>query len=195
MLTLVPGSPIAAAATELLVATSPPHLVNHCLRTYQFGMALAGLDGQEPDPEQVYLGAALHDLGLTARYDEGPDGFEENGAAAADVFLRAEGYDAPGRAIILEAIRLHLLLTTAQDPRPEIAAIARGASLDVVGFDYERLEPAFLSHVLAAHPRLEFKRDLTELLTVQASVRPSSTIANYVGGGMLGMIAATDFPS
>lgn len=195
MLTLVPRSPLASAATELLVATSPPHLVNHCLRTHQFGMALAGVDGQEPDPELVYLAAALHDLGLTERYDDGPDGFEENGAAAADAFLRAEGFDAPGRAVVLDAIRLHLLLATPEDPRAEVATVARGTSLDVVGFGYDRLEPAFISQVVAAHPRLEFKRELAALLHVQATVRPSSTIATYVDRGMLDMIAATAFAS
>src|SRR5215204_2719973 len=92
-LVAVPDTAVAAAATELLTATSPPALVNHCLRTFQFGAALGVRDELDVDLEMLYIGSALHDLGLTGRFD-GPEPFEAEGAQAAYGYLVKAGYPA-----------------------------------------------------------------------------------------------------
>src|SRR5881397_1505718 len=110
----VPDTALARAATELLNATSPPALVNHCLRTYQFGTALGERDGLKADAEVLYVGAALHDLGLTERFD-GPEPFEALGAQAAYALLTGAGCPEERARYVGEAIAFHLAVTTAQD--------------------------------------------------------------------------------
>ncbi|MET8351847.1 MULTISPECIES: HD domain-containing protein [unclassified Micromonospora] len=97
----VPDTRLSAAATDLLIASSPATLVNHCLRTYHFGLAMADRDGLDPDLELLFIGAALHDLGLTERYD-GPAPFEEIGADAAAEFLLSQGVDATRADLVAE---------------------------------------------------------------------------------------------
>lgn len=40
--------------------------VNHCLRTYAWGMILGAHDGLRPDAELLFVAALLHDLALTS---------------------------------------------------------------------------------------------------------------------------------
>jgi HD domain len=189
-----PAGPTAAAALSLLRATSAPHLVNHCQRTFQFGLALAAADGQAVDPEVAYLAAVLHDLGLTDRFD-GPDAFEDQGAAAAYAFLTGRGVAPDSIALITESIRSHLLVATGDDPRPEVAFVARGAGLDVVGLRMERLDPSLVAAVVDRYPRLDFKRDFAVLMHAQAVRKPHSTIGTYTAGGFLAMIQSAPFPT
>ena len=188
-----PDSAIARAATDLLVAASPPSLVNHCLRTYAFGLAFVEVGGRpEPDRELFYLASALHDLGLTERFDgDGP--FEQEGADAAQAFLRAEGYPDERADLVAEVIRVHLELTTAHDPRPEVALVHIGAGMDVTGGRLDRLDGPTRDRIVEAYPRLGFKRAISDLMAGQAARKPTSLAGQFVSLGALDLIAAAPF--
>jgi len=64
----IPDSPIAMQAEELCREASPPIFVEHCLRTYAWGMILADADGLRPDVELFWVASLLHDLALTERF-------------------------------------------------------------------------------------------------------------------------------
>jgi len=188
----VPDTAIATAATALLTSCSPGHLVNHCLRTFEFGLALARRDHLEPDRELFYVAAALHDLGLTKTFD-GPRSFEEEGAEAAHGFLLRERYPRLKADLVAEAVRLHLQLSTATDPRPEVALVHIGASADVTGARLDDIPTTTVHQILDEFPRLDFSHAITLLLTDQVNRKPTSQAARLVELGILQLIAAAPF--
>ncbi|MEU8076484.1 HD domain-containing protein [Catellatospora citrea] len=188
----LPDTRLAVAATDLLVASSTATLINHCLRTYHFGLALADRDGLAPDLELLYIGAALHDLGFTQRYD-GPAPFEEIGADAAHELLLAQGAD-PARAdLVAEAIRLHVYAQTAQDPRPEVALLSIGAAVDVFGLRLDLIAPALTRQIIEEHPRLGFTAAITAIVADQSARKPDSPLARLDRSGGARLLAAAPF--
>jgi hypothetical protein len=175
----IPDTALAVAATELLAASSSRALVNHCFRTYRFGLALAERDGLTPDRELFWLGAALHDLGLTPLYD-GPEPFEEISAEVAHRFLLERGADAARADLVADAIRLHVQVTAATDPRPEVALVSIGAAVDVFGLRLDRIAPSVVAEILAEHPRLGFTAAILAIAADQAERKPASAMAELV---------------
>lgn len=188
----VPDSRLAVAATDLLVASSTATLVNHCFRTYHFGLALADQDGLTPDRELLFIGAALHDLGLTERFD-GPAPFEEIGAEAAHALLLAEGADQARADLVAEAIRLHVLVDTAKDSRPEVALVSIGAAVDVFGLRLGRIAPGLTQRIIKEHPRLGFNAAVTALVADQSARKPGSRLAQLDRAGGAQLLAANPF--
>src|SRR5690242_1181894 len=88
-----PDSPVAQAANKLVLEVSPPFLYYHCVRTYVFAHILGERDNLRYDQELLYLGALLHDLGLTECFDKDHP-FELDGANAARTFLLQQGIPA-----------------------------------------------------------------------------------------------------
>jgi hypothetical protein len=172
----VPDTRLATAATDLLLASSTATLANHCLRSYQFGLAIADRDGLAPDLELLYIGAALHDLGFTERFD-GPAPFEEIGADAAYEFLISHGADGMRADLVAEAIRLHVHAEAAQDPRPEVALLSIGAAVDVFGLRLDLIEPEVTRRILEEHPRLGFSAAITAIVADESARKPDSAIA------------------
>ena len=82
----VPDTPLAKAAVDLLEATSPQFICNHCVRTYVFGnLAVRSIGRSIIDEEIAFCGALLHDLGLVPAH-AGENRFEVDGADAAREF-------------------------------------------------------------------------------------------------------------
>ena len=87
----IPDTPLAKAAVDLLEATSPQFICNHCVRTYVFGnLAVRSIGRSIIDEEIAFCGALLHDLGLVPAH-AGENRFEVDGADGA-------GYSAPDAA-------------------------------------------------------------------------------------------------
>jgi hypothetical protein len=82
----IPDTPLAKAAADLLEATSPQFICNHCVRTYVFGnLAVRSIGRSIIDEEIAFCGALLHDLGLVPAH-AGENRFEVDGADAAREF-------------------------------------------------------------------------------------------------------------
>jgi hypothetical protein len=105
----------------------------------------------------------LHDLGLTEGF-VGRGRFEVVGADVADRFLAAQGVAAERREIIRDAIALHAQLGIASRKRPEIALVHIGAGVDVLGVGLDKFPAAVVESVIAALPRLDFKRAFFNVL-------------------------------
>ena len=86
----IPDSEICNKATQLVAEVSPGFLCHHCIRTFLFGDLLGQRDGLKCDRELLYLGAVMHDLGLSDRF-EGEQRFEVDGADAARAFALKHG--------------------------------------------------------------------------------------------------------
>jgi hypothetical protein len=167
----IPDSEICKKATQLTTAVSPSFLCNHCLRTFWFGDLLGKRDGLKCDRELLYLGAVMHDLGLTERFG-GEQRFEVDGADAARAFVLEHGLSDEKAEIVWDAIALHTSLGIASHKQPEIALVHLGASADVMGMRIADISPEIVEQVLEAYPRLGFNASMTELLVSQVKQKP-----------------------
>ncbi|MFI6173772.1 HD domain-containing protein [Nocardia sp. NPDC051052] len=181
----VPDSALARVAADLVRTSAPEVLFNHCQRAYQFGSMLGRKLGWQVDREILYISTALHDLGLTDRFD-GQRGFEVEGAAAAESFLLAQGCPEVRVAVVKDAIALHLDTTRlASDPRPEVVLTAMGSGMDTHGLRVDHVHPGFIDTVLESWPRLGFRAWLRATCFAQAQRKPDSPIAWWVNSGRM----------
>ncbi|MES2749965.1 MAG: HD domain-containing protein [Pseudomonadota bacterium] len=168
----LPDTAAAKAAEAYLGALSSPVMVAHCKRTFLFGRALADKSGAKPDLEALYVGCLFHDLGLEPIF-EGPDDFETIGAREASRFLKAKGYPSLADQVAA-AIEIHTSTETARDPRPEVAYLNMGATVDVLGMRIEQIDAKLIQKIVDDYPRSGTKAMLTALLKHQIDTKPNS---------------------
>ncbi|MDP3890816.1 hypothetical protein [Nocardioides sp.] len=183
-----PDSHIARRAEMQLRATSEPSLVNHCLRSHLWGVALAELEHLDHDPELLFVAAALHDLGLVSDFDTGAP-FEVDSAAATHRFALSHDWDGWRAREAGTAVELHVAPEVTLDHGVEAYLLWHATSIDVSGHRLEELPSATVTRVLAAHPWLDFTGHFGQLLGQQAEQKPTSRAGQLVDGGLLTRLA------
>ena len=158
----LPDSKLAREATELLREHGTPLLFAHSLRVYLFGSIRGQSRGLVVDHELLYIGAVFHDLGLTAKYRSADHRFEVDSANAARDFLRANGIEESTALVVWDAIALHTTPEIPWHKRPEIALVTAGVEADVLGDGLSEIPAGDRDAVLAAYPRVDFKRGIVE---------------------------------
>lgn len=153
-------SKYARIAMEALRDTSPPFLLNHAMRTFYFGALIGRHEKMRVDAELLFLACALHDLGLTPKY-EGSRPFEIQGAQAARQILSSAGLSSEKTQIVWDGIAMHPH-SMSEFRQPEVALVGAGAGADVVGGGLDEISPGDVQAVLAAFPRLDFKRQFVK---------------------------------
>ncbi len=195
----VPDTALCIAAAELLGSVSEAWLVNHCLRTFLWGAVLGRMDGRAYDEELLFVGAALHDLGLTeagATLSPIPAAcFAVEGAFAAEAFLARHGVPDERRERVAEAIALHMNVRVPLAHGVEAHLLHAGAAFDVVGARYGELAASTRDEVVSRHPRLEAKRDLVAAMKQQSHARPHSRAAFLCRHGLISLIRQSAFAS
>jgi hypothetical protein len=116
------------ADSDLVKIESHASIYKHVLRTFVFGGLAARAERIGFDEELFFLGAVLHDLGLTERFGAPAGRFEVVGADAAEKFLLGQGVAAERSAVVWEAIALHTSNGIALRRAPEVALVHIGAS-------------------------------------------------------------------
>src|ERR1044072_7974826 len=114
MADMFPQTPAAAAALSGAARFYTPALLNHCIRSYLWGVTYATTHGITFDDELYYVSAMLHDIGLTEPFDSHRLAFEEAGGALGWVFGVAAGWPEDRAARAAEIIVLHM--------RPDVPA-------------------------------------------------------------------------
>ena len=190
----VPDSALAKQARELITDVAEPFLVNHSFRSYAWAVELARHDDLQFDPEILYVAAMLHDIGLVPAYDLGGS-FEVDSAIAAERLMREAGEPEGHARAVYDAIALHNNETLPPESASEVVLLWDSTGVDVTGDRFTDVRPAMIPGVLAAYPRLTFKRDFAALFADQASRKPSSKAAGMVSEGMLEAIAQAPFDS
>ena len=190
----VPDSTVARRARELVGEVAPPSLVNHSVRCYAWAVELARHDELEFDPEILYVSAMLHDIGLVPAYDLGGS-YEVDGAIAAERLVREAAEPEERARAIYDAIALHNDDAMPPDPAPETVLLWDATGVDVTGERIEDVRPEIVAAVLAAYPRLEFKRDFGARFLDQATRKPTSKAAGMASAGLLEAIAQAPFES
>lgn len=175
-----PDSETVREADALAERVLTPALLNHCLRTYVFGKAFALHDGVRYDDELLYLACLFHDHGLIDTYAGAwPESkcFALDGAAAADQFLAVQGWDAPRRNRISEAITFHLNVAVPTKDGPEAHLVNAGAAFDVAGVRAWDIAEDDRVKVVARHPRENLKNEICTCWDRQCAIRPESRAA------------------
>jgi hypothetical protein len=190
----VPDSALARRARELIADVAAPFLVNHSVRCYGWAVELARHDRLQFDPEILHVSAMLHDIGLVPPYDLGGC-YEVDGAIAAERLVSEAGELKAHARAIYDVIALHNDETLPPDPASEVVLLWDSAGTDVTGHRSADVRPAIIPELLAAYPRLDFKREFTALVVDQASRKPTCPAAQMVATGMLEEIAQAPFDS
>ena len=190
----VPDSALARRARALIADVAEPFLVNHSVRSYAWAVELARHDGVQFDPEILYVSAVLHDIGLVPAYDLGGC-FEVDGAIAAEQLVRDAGQTDDRARAIHDVIALHMIEDLPPDPAAEVVLLWDSTGTDVTGYRFTDVRPAIIPGLLAAYPRLDFKREFAALFVDQASRKPACRVAEMVNTGKLEAIAQAPFDS
>ena len=150
-------------------------LFAHSLRVYLFGALRGRHRGLTVDHELLYFGAVFHDLGLTANYRSRDHRFEIDSANAARAFLRANGINDSMIEVVWDAIALHTTPEIPWHKRPEIALVTGGVEADVLGDGLGEIPDGDRDAVLAAYPRVDFKRGIVRAFTDGFAHKPQTT--------------------
>jgi hypothetical protein len=86
-------------------------------------------------------------------------------------------------------------MTMPPDPASEVVLLWDAAGVDVSGDRLADARPAIIPAVLAAYPRLDFKREFTARFVEQASRKPTGPGKVLIEAGILGDIAQAPFDS
>lgn len=190
----VPDSAFAKQARELITTVAPAFLANHSVRAYAWAVELALHDEISFDSEILYVSAMLHDIGLVAAYDIGGC-FETDGAIAAEAFALERGAPPERARAIYDVIELHMADDLPPDPAPEVVLLWDSTGTDVTGYRYADVRRAIVPSVIAAYPRLEFKREFGALFADQASRKPGCSVARMMASGKLEAINRAPYDS
>jgi len=175
---VLPATPLAAAANELVRATADERAFHHGRRVFLFGTLHGRQRGCVADPELLYVGAMFHDLGLYSAYRSSRRPYEIDGAGLAREFLLARGRTDHEAQLVWLAVALHTNPAVAAHLEPEVALLAAGVDADDLGVGLAELDPEELDAVTEAHPRTGFKEQLLQLLFTGLVDRPPSTAGN-----------------
>ena len=189
----IPDSQIARAATALITECEPDYILNHSMRTYLFGAAIALHHNMKFDAEVFYLAALMHDIGLVTPYDSLPGSFELNGAKTSHEFLLKHEFSHTRADVVHEAIALHAAVGKADKGSIEGTLVHFGAGVDVMGFRAEDIASSTRDAIVELWPRSNFKVDFTRVLKEQVEAKPECHIAGLMGLGFPYKLAHAPF--
>jgi hypothetical protein len=185
---LIPDSALASEATELVRDTESDLLFDHSLRVYLFGALQGRRLGLTYDPELLYIGAIFHDMGLTEKYRGPSERFEVDGANLAREFLRKHGVSEASIDLVWDAIALHTTPGIPKWKKPEVALVTAGVELDVLGIGYDEIAEPDREEVLAAFPRVDFKRSIIRAFADGIKHKPETAFGNVKADVMAAML-------
>lgn len=165
-----PDSALTRAAESLARRRLSPALLNHSYRTYAFAAALGELDGLDVDREVLFAAALLHDVGLPTPVPQVD--FTRTSARAARDLAEQVGLSTAATDMLRTAITLHHSPGVTLASGPVAYLLSAGAGLDAVGLRSWQLPPDVLAAVVAAHPRLGFKREFAAAWRTEATRVP-----------------------
>ncbi|WNG90646.1 cyanamide hydratase [Mycobacterium sp. ITM-2016-00318] len=185
-----PQTPAATAALSVATRFYTPALLNHCIRSYLWGVEYAAAHGIDFDDELYYVSAMLHDIALTEPFDSHRLPFEEAGGDLAWVFGVAAGWPEERAARATEIIVLHMRPDVPATADPESHLLQVATSWDVAGLRPEEFPPERRAKIVTAYPRLGFGAEFTACFTDQAQRKPGGAAAESVANNGAARIAA-----
>jgi hypothetical protein len=183
----LPESALVREALALVTTLGPEPLAQHALRTYAFGTLLGVRDGLAWDRECFAVAALLHDVALARRRHDFCC-FAHDGADQATAFLATHAVPEPKRALVAEAICLHLRAEVPPSLGVEAHLVRAGSGLDVVGARAGELGKPLLRAVLERHPRGGLVAVLLKTFAEEQRLHSTSRISRWMKLGFGGLI-------
>jgi hypothetical protein len=175
----VPDSPLVDRAIDKARADCEPYLFNHVMRSWLFAARIGQVRRLDHDAEVVAVGALLHDITLNDRF-AGPRRFEVEAADLVRGFAREQGLDECRAQLIWDSVALNSTPSIGLYKEAEVALVTAGICLDVVGLQYDLLASDEIAAIVAAFPRLDMKRRMTDCFCHIAATRPETSYDNFV---------------
>jgi hypothetical protein len=174
----IPNTSLAHEATQFVSGLTPLWLLNHLLRTYVFAELLGRRSGVKCDSELLYLGAIMHDLGLTDEF-AGIQRFELDGADAASHFLRKHGVSKHRIDLVWDSIAFHTSGGIYARKPAEIALVGFGVLADTTGAGIEKLPVKQVREVFQAWPRHGFRYAFPQLVAEIVGRKPETAAGSF----------------
>jgi hypothetical protein len=179
----LPQSALARATAEFSRSHCPEYLFNHCMRTFLFGAVALEKQGLAYNADKAFAAAALHDLGLLPEFASPSASFEIDGANRAEQLMLQDGLSAGDADLVWHAIVLHdVRFALTRRHGPEAMLVAMGAGCDVDGPDTTMIDAARTAEIVAAFPRLQFKKHFTALAIDHCKRKPLSQRGTWLEG-------------
>jgi HD domain len=174
----IPNTPLAYEATEFVSRVTPLWLLNHLLRAYVFAELFGRRSEVKCDSELLYLGAIMHDLGLTDEF-AGIQRFELDGADAARRFLLKHGVSKHRIDRVWDSIAFHTSRGIYDRMPAEIALVGFGVLADTTGSGIERLPAKQVHEVLQVWPRHGFRYAFPQLVAEIVGRKPETAVGSF----------------
>ena len=175
----LPDSFVVQTAYTKAVETYEPWMLNHVVRSWFFGMALARVRSLAPDPELLGVATLLHDVGL-AQGGAADRRFEVVGADFGREFARQNGVDERRSGVVWDSIALHTTPSIAQFKGADVATCQMGIACDYGGWGYQELTEKEQEVILTTFPRLGIKKALTVCVCNIARKYPKTTWESFI---------------
>jgi hypothetical protein len=175
----VPDTPVVAQAIDYARRACEPYLFNHVMRSWLFAVRLGEVQGTAHDGEVLAVGTLLHDVTLNEAF-AGPRRFEVEGADLAGAFARDAGFDAHRTQLVWDSVALNSTPSIGLYKEAEVRLCTAGICLDVVGLQYELLPAADIAAIVAAYPRLDMKRRMTNCFCQMVKASPATSYDNFL---------------
>jgi hypothetical protein len=185
----MPDTAAATAALDVCRTLHTPALLNHCVRSYLWGAALATTEGTPFDAELLYVSAVLHDLGLIEPFDSHTAEFQHSSGGVGWVFAAGAGWPPERRDRVREVIVAHMADDVDPAKDPEGSLLGRGAGLDIGGFGVDLLPAPLRAEVLERWPRLTLVAEFGNHLREQAGRKPTGPAGHLISSGLFDQLA------
>jgi HD domain len=179
-----PRTPACAGAREVAEKYCSKALFNHCLRSYVWAAAYGSREGVPYDPELLYVGSLLHDIGLVPEFDSHFVGFDEASGHVAHVFAIGAGWHAARRTALVDVVLSHTWDVVDVDVHPEGFLLERSTSMDISGRYMDDFPAEFKADVLRRLPRAGIAKEFLACFRDQAERKPASSPAQALRDGI-----------
>lgn len=181
----VPTTPAARAALDLAGSYCSPAVLDHAIRSWWWAEAFADAEGcSDVDHELLYVAALLHDIGLSAPFDNVTVSYEDAGGHVAIALTTGAGWEPARRRRVLDVIVRHNWPSVDPDLDLEGHLLERATGADITGAGAEALAPQFVRAVLDRHPRGAIAEEFTACVRDQADRKPDTAARRIVDGGL-----------
>ncbi|MFG1790995.1 phosphohydrolase [Nocardia sp. NPDC049149] len=171
----IPDTALAKAADQHAREELSPWVLEHSYRVYYFGKALAKADNVHIDDELFFITSMLHDM----EFEHPVPGrcFAVRGAEDAERFLTDQGASRGKVVLVRNGISGHITFGVENDLSDLAGAVSAGCEVDLAGKRVQDMRRAWFDAVVAAHPRLDFKRKVIEAVRREAEAVPEGRTA------------------
>jgi hypothetical protein len=153
------------------------------MRTFLFGAVALQAQKRSCNADAAFAAAALHDLGLLPAFATANSSFEIDGANRAEQLMTESGLSPRDADVVWHAIALHdVRFSITRRQGPEAMLVAIGAGSDVDGPDASAIDARQTAEIVAAFPRLQFKKRFTALAVDHCKRKPLSQRGTWLEG-------------